>query len=455
MTLGMLLIVDTRFRVPPFGPTASGTSQPVQQPAIPPRPPQPQATQAQQQPLMVAQPAAPAPPANSGNQNSPTSQPATQISPVLTAPKGPAGSMYNSAAPVSQGQAKPPATPDTNAPNGSEPPRPNSPRGRPPTPRHQDFPHRYSQSPSYFRGPLQSDSRSYSPHAPRYSPEQQREPRPVIASRIETPPSRVSYRDRSRSPHQPYDRPQRPIIPDEGYRRENWDPNRGGYKINPSPPPSRATVPNERRFSPLSRRSVSPPPPTSRYPRREVDDGYFRDVPPVARGYPEGYPPRRSLPSPSMIRPRSRSPPYSRGIYHSSPPPPPSRDYSVPRRGGYYDYPSPRDPYPPREGPAYPPHQRPPPAAFRDRREYDDYYPSPQPMDYPDREYERGYTRRPSIPPPEIYGAGYREYLESREWENFGPPPPARPYSPPPLPFPQQPPRSRGKSRGSRRRGRY
>ena len=209
-----------------------------------------------------------------------------------------------------------------------------------------------------------------------------RDPRPVIAARIETPPSRVSYRDRSRSPHQRYDRPQRPIIPEEGYRRENWDPNRGGYKISASPPPSRPIIPNERRYSPPPRRPVSPPPP-SRYPRREVDDGYYRDVRPVSREYPEDYPSRQSLPPPSMNRPRSRSPPYSRGVYHSSPPPP-SRDYPPPGRGGYYDYPSPRDPYAPREVPTYPPYHSPPtPAAFRDRKEYDDYYPPPQPMDYP------------------------------------------------------------------------
>ena len=47
-----------------------------------------------------------------------------------------------------------------------------------------------------------------------------------------------------------------------------------------------------------------------------------------------------------------------------------------------------------------------------------------------DREYERGYSRGPSIPPSDIYGVGYREYLESREREGFRAPPPTRPYSP-------------------------
>jgi hypothetical protein len=442
---------------------------------------QAQATPVQQQPppSVPTQPAvlAPVPRANNGNQNPPASQPTNQVSPLATAPKGPAGSIYNSAPPVPRSAAKP-STSTAEAPfhntaneskpeyaQGPPPHRPESPRGRPTSPRRQEPPHRYSNSPTYHRGPPPPTSTNYSrdSYPRRYSddlPPTREPPRPAMATRVTTPPSRVSYRDRSRSPHQRMSsldhRPHRPIIPEEGYRRDNWDPNRGGYKLTASPPPSHRL---DRYSPPIPRRVSPPPPPPSQYPRRDVDEMYYRnmDGPPLSRDSYDDY--HRNVPPPAMIRTRSRSPPY-RPVYQSPPPIPP-RDFPPPPpqgRGGYYDYPTPRDTYPPSREVSY---HSPLPPAYRERRAYDDYYsaslPPPLPVEYPEREYERGYPRGATMPPPssavDIYEGGYRDYRDSREREMVKPPPgpPVRSYTPPAPP--QRPPRSRGKNRG--RRGRY
>src|SRR5277367_5743895 len=211
------------------------------QPPVNVPPPVEQTTPPEQQPSTapVTQPVSSVEPVTTNNQTTPAQPPPRPISPLASAPRGPARPT------PSQSDHSGPQTNSKKHPKKhSGPGNINSPRGRLPSPR-RDESRRYSISPAIRRRPSDQYSRDPYPSSPRTQhpiprfPTDPREPAPRIgfATRVTTPPIRASYRDRSRSPPPPHHQRMgsveyklaRPIIPDEGYRRDNWDPNRGGY----------------------------------------------------------------------------------------------------------------------------------------------------------------------------------------------------------------------------------